>query len=57
MTKKEDILTVLHGTPSATAEEVTGRTGFAKDTVRVSLSRLESEDKVARTPDGRWHVK
>lgn len=58
MTKKEDALTVLHGTVgSATTQEVAERAGMLKNTAHSSLSSLKNEGKVDRTADGRWHVK
>jgi DNA-binding IclR family transcriptional regulator len=57
MPKKEDALTVLYGTGSATTQEVAEKAGMLKGTARSSLSSLKSEGKVDRTADGRWHVK
>lgn len=57
MTKKEDALTVLHGTGSATTQDVAEKGGMAKNTAQVTLSRLKDEGKVDRTAEGRWHVR
>lgn len=56
MTKKEDALTVLHGTGSATTQDVAAKGGMSKNTAQVTLSRLKNEGKVDRTAEGRWHV-
>lgn len=56
MTKKEDALTVLHGTGSATVQDVAEKGDMSKNTAQVTLSRLKDEGKVDRTGEGRWHV-
>lgn len=56
MTKKQDILTALHGTGSATTQEVADKAKTSTNTTQVTLSRLKDEGKVDRTPGGRWHV-
>ncbi len=57
MTKKEDALTVLHGTGSATTRDVAEKAGMPKNTARKSLAVLKGEGKVDQTAEGRWHVK
>lgn len=56
MSKKNDALTVLHGTGSATTQEVAERGGMSKNTAQVTLSRLKNEGEVDRTESGRWHI-
>jgi DNA-binding IclR family transcriptional regulator len=57
VTKKEDALTVLHGTGSASTREVAERGDMPQGTAQKTLSRLAAEEKVGRTDDGRWHIK
>lgn len=57
MTKKENALTVLHGTSSATTQEVADRSDMSREVAQVTLSRLRGEGKIDRTEEGRWHVR
>lgn len=56
MSKKDDVLTALHGTQTASTQEVADKAGTSHNTAHNTLKRLESAGEVGRTADNRWHV-
>jgi len=56
MTKREEILTVLHGTSTATTTQIATKLDTTTANIHNDLKNLEMDGEIARTEEKRWHV-
>lgn len=55
-TKREEILTALHGMPSGTTQQIAEKADTSQNTAHNTLKRMEMDGEVARIAHDRWHV-
>lgn len=56
VSRREQILTVLHGKPQATATEIAQQLDVNRGSVHHELERLAEDGQVARSDSKHWHV-
>lgn len=56
MTRREEILTVLHGTSTATTTQIAEKLDTSAANIHKDLQNLKGDGEVGRTEEKRWHV-